>query len=236
MNVTILLMWATRFRPSAWSAARCPHCASFEAARIEDAIRVFSIWFIPITKDPIGKVARCDLCERFLEGLAAPGTIPLASWSPSDGLPILFDKLGVDPRGAPASSQETRLNSLIQSTEEATSINKLDISFGLTTGLIVGIALGVVLGIAFYEWQILPVRDQTRAAMLGTLLGAVIGAVCGAVISVGFKRKRVAMEKLRSASTKYRLDLSQLETLAQRYSPRVRSAAKALRDDPRLSA
>jgi hypothetical protein len=228
------------YRHVAWSAAFCPHCQQVEAARIEDEIEVVELYFIPLSKQVTRQVARCDFCEREVDSVISERQIPLAAWSPAQGLDSLVD--GLKPAHAielPEENSEARLRSLLAATQKAASLQQVDVSSGLLKGGLFGLVPGIPAGLYLYLHPPAPAQldefQQVLLSIAGVLVCAAAGAVIGAATSAVYKPDQVAFRKILAACTKYPVDIPKLEELSHDYSGPVRRAVRAVRETAELA-
>lgn len=231
MDISFLISWKTVPHPVAWTIGRCPYCHGLEAIRIEDSVIVVSVNFLPIIRSPTGKqTASCGFCERAVDLPVALNRIDIASWEPHDGIDALATKLGMNGRAMSMDrNHETRMRSLLSAVEEASTLDRLDISFGLTTGLLLG---GVAGGVAGY--YIVPPRlwgmDDVGRVFAGIFAGLVLGAIIGASFLTILRRRSVPFSTLRKVCRDYQLDPASLLALAGDSPRRVQSALRRIRD------
>lgn len=231
MDVSFLVSWKTVPRQVAWTIGRCSHCQGFEAIRIEDSVLVVSVNFLPIVRSRTGKqTASCDFCERPVELPVAMNRIDADSWAPSEGMESLAAKLGMNWQALPTERRpEIRLGSLLSAAQEASTLDRLDISMGLTTGLLVGGIAGGLIG-----YYIVPPRawgmDDIGRVFAGIFAGLALGATIGASLLALIRRKSVPLHRLRRACRDYRLDPASLLPLAGDSPHRVRSAVRRIHE------
>jgi hypothetical protein len=223
-----------------WSAGFCSHCRQVEALRIEEEIEVTELYFIPINRKFIDRVARCDFCERWVDFPRSLPGIPLAEWSPAEGLDRLFDRLG--PFGAvalPEDNAEARLRSLLAATQTASSLTKVDVSPDLLKGGLLGLAAGIPVGtyLYFHQFARAQLDDFQRVlASIGVaLLVGAAGGLIGAAVGAVSRPDKVAFRKILAACTKYPVDVHKLEELSHDYSGPVRRAVRAVRETAELA-
>ncbi len=235
MDVSVLVSWKTTYRQVAWSVGDCLFCKQLEAVRIEDDIQVVSIWFIPIVQQVTGQSRRCDFCERPIDHHIGVKELPLPEWSPAKGLDALVGEL--IPSGElqlPDKNSDRRLHSLLGAAADASSINNVDITFGITTGILLGIAVCLPLGIYLFDSGSVKTQlDRLGFAFASILTGIGGGAVIGAIVHAIFKRGKVAFRKIHAACENYALDIDKLEELSQGYGGKIRRAVRAVREHER---
>ena len=228
----VLITTKTVFQPAAWTLGLCPSCLGPEVVRVEDAVEVTSVYFVPFSRRVVGQEARCDFCERPLTRVLSAKRAGLDAWSPADGAAALARLVGVDP-GVLAGPRDGdgRLRSLLGSVADATTFRRLDAGLGLAAGLILGGPLGAAFG-----YYVLPSwdlgTDGFGCVFGGILGGLVLGAVAGAGGAAAVRRRTEPFRRLRRAFARGGLNVDRLETLADESAPsRVRNAVRRLRDE-----
>ncbi len=188
--------------------------------------------------------AQFDIVPRFVAAARAPRTcnrvpveveqIPLDQWSPSQGLGTLVEKLALPgDTYIPDKDSETRLRSLLSATKFASSINNVDITFGIITGTIVGALIGLLTGFILFQSGIIKTEaDQVSFALAFLAAGLLSGALIGAIAYAFLQRGRVAFRKISAACGNYNLDPGQLAKLSQGYGRVVRQAIRAVQEKP----
>ena len=119
-----------------------------------------------------GKTGRCDFCERPINTLITPKEIPLYEWSPATGLDVLVGQLV--PSGdvrLPQKNSDARMHSLLGAAKDASSINNVDITFGITTGVLIGAIVSIPVGMYLFDNGIV----RTRLDKMGLVLVGIVG-------------------------------------------------------------
>jgi hypothetical protein len=232
MDISILISWKTTYEQVAWSAGHCAFCQQLEAVRIENAVEVVSVWFIPVSRHVKGKAGRCDFCERPVNRVIAAQAIALDEWSPSNDLTRLFRRLAPQTGiQLPDKNADGRLHSLLAAARDASSINNLDITFGVTTGGLLGFVTCLLAGIYLFDHGVIRTEMDKMGFVAALVLpGIVVGAIIGAVVHALFKRGRVAFRKINAACRSYGIDTRKLDMLSHSYGRIVRRATRAARD------
>jgi len=223
MDVSILLSVKTTPRICGWTMQSCPSCASITAVAVDELVHTVSVNFIPIVRSVAGYQCRCDLCDRVLVEGRPENEVPANEWEPSRGLPRLAQVMGM-PAPDDSPDSDVVIQSLLSSVSERSSLNSLDISFGLTTGCILGALVGVAFG-----YFVLPDQfwgmDLLGRVFLGMFSGLFIGGLLGGTIDALIRRRSLPFQKLKSAIEDYSLDADKILAAASEYPRRVRAAA-----------
>ncbi|HJT32384.1 MAG TPA: hypothetical protein VJ783_10105 [Pirellulales bacterium] len=156
--------------------------------------------------------------------------LDIASWEPREGIEGLATRLEMNWHALPTErNPETRLRSLLSAVTEASSMDRLDISFGLTTGLLLGGVAGGLIG-----YYIVPPRlwgmDDIGRVFAGIFAGLTIGAIVGASLLAIIRRRSVPFRRLRKVCRDYRLDPAVLLALAGDSPRRIRSVLRRIHD------
>lgn len=228
----ILIIFARKPRQIGWTLGVCGSCGGWEAIRVEEIIQTVKLWCIPVSSSVIGRRLRCDFCERQLRGAPASlRTIESREWVPAAGLQDLARRLGGDPAVlSEKRNGEQRIDSLLRAIAHLTSINNVNVDFGITTGLILGGLLGSLVGLfvlPFFHMQL----DATGKAMAGIGGGMVIGLVVGGIAALVVRRRSWPLRRLVQACNQYGLSVSDFEKAAVRSPARIRSAVRRLRGE-----
>jgi hypothetical protein len=229
----VTVSWKTEYRPSGWSFGRCDSCQQLGPVRIEQMVDVGYLWgLFRMQERPLyDSVARCDFCHRQVQPGQIFKEIDLKEWSPEEGVPALLAKLGVEePKDLSQTNSNVRLHSLLSAVQEATSVNRLQLSpIGIVVGAIAGALGAIPLGMWLAEEKIVSIgRDGNGTVMVTSLLGVVVGLILGAMVETLLRRDHQPFAMLAETNAKYRLDLPRLQELSQTYSGRVRKAVKQL--------
>jgi hypothetical protein len=79
-----VLRWKRRFLQTGWSVGLCSKCKQAGPTRVDNVVEVLSFGLLPITKSLVGRIRRCDFCERAIEMGGTPPSIALDEWSHAD--------------------------------------------------------------------------------------------------------------------------------------------------------
>ncbi len=229
----LTVSWKTEYQASGWSFGRCDACQQSGPVRIEQMVDICYLWgLFRIRERPLhDSVARCDFCHRRIEPGQVFKEIDVKEWSPPEGIPALLAKLGIEaPKDLPQTTSNARLHSLLSSVEEATSVNRIQLSpIGIFVGAIAGAVAGFPLGTWLADEKLLSIgHDDNTTVMVTCGFGFVLGMILGAVVEMVARRDNQPYLMLTETNAKYRLDLSRLQELSQTYSGRVRKAVKRL--------
>ena len=192
---------------------------------MEEVSHVISLFFINMFERKKGIIVRCDLCERPL-GLPPDAVIlPMNGWERGKGLASLFGEIGLGEQVQISETlSETRMHSLLGSIATATSLSNMHVvPLSLLVGGIVGLTIGILFGMF--------IHGKGRIEMIGFVAGALLGGAIDAVV----RAHRLALKKIRSACTKYHVDLGALERVSARYPRRVRMAVNDVYSEALLS-
>ena len=157
-----------------------------------------------------------------------------AEWSHADGVPKLFERLGLSELRPADTHGEQCLSTLLNSASEQSAQAKIDITSGAITGSVVGAALGAALGVLL--WQPLGSRtplDQFGFIFAGLLAGVLLGCVLGAFVMATLMPGRIAFNRLRRTTRDYEIDPLTLKPLAGRFARRVSRAVDRLPESVR---
>lgn len=236
MDVWILMSWKTSLKQRAWTIENCPYCQGLEPTRVEERVWTFSVYFIPLIRENRGWIGRCDFCERPIKPDAPPTSVPLDDWSPKLGLAPLLRRLGytgkVVVRNAPL---DERWKSLLKAAHDATGLNSMDTTFGMTSGAVYGIVLGALIGYVLWQFGLFPAsKDSFRFVFLGAIAGLVLGVISGAALQWLLGRVPLAARIIGTACANYKVDLNRLAELSQNYSWTVQQAVREVRDEQSL--
>jgi hypothetical protein len=131
-----------------------------------------------------------------------------------------------DDQSSSKTVSDQKLRSLLSATRESTSINSLDVTFGISTGAVVGAALSIPLSLYAFDNRLAPIGlDQFGFVFLCLMIALVFGAVSGGAISFLATSRRVAREKLSAACQKYPIEFARLNETTALYGHRVAGAA-----------
>lgn len=215
-------------RPIGWSLGHCPHCNGTAVVRVEDLHDVTRVWFYPVGSRVVGRMARCDFCERPVERWLTGRFIDLAKWSPRKGTDELAQALEFDlAQAPPASDTATRLRALMATVQEASSMKRTNVTRGIVAGLLLGGGVGGAIGFVVFSRRI---ADAFGCAALGVFIGLPAGAILGALVHALVQLWTVPARMLQSAYDRYGFDPRLPITLATESSPRIRWAARKVRD------
>ncbi len=230
----IHISWRTTYRPIGWSFGHCGSCQQESVVRLEKVVEVLYLYdIIPLSKSDKGEVARCDFCRRLVEDVRDWQGVPLADWSPQEGVAALSKKLGVSsPVGSANDSSDVRLHSLLAAVQQTSSLTKIRIGpLGILGGCILGVAVAMPLAIWLHHHQLAPGRiDEQGFVMLLSLISLAPGAILGAFVEAFLQRERGIAARIRETYNNYPFDLFRLEQLSQEYGKNVQKAVKALID------
>jgi hypothetical protein len=230
MDIWILLSWKTSLHQRAWAFDACPHCQGLEPIRVEEKVWTFSVWFVPLIKDSRGYIGRCDVCQRPVCVGAPSRSVRLEEWSPQLGLVPLLKRLGytgkIKLRNAPV---DERLRSLLRAAEDATRLNGMDTTFGMTTGAIFGLPVGIGLGLLVA--QLNHAKDPFKFGFVGAIAGIVIGLAIGGFLQWFLRRPVLAAKIIGAPVANYKLNLDRLVELSRDCSSSVQQAVLDLRDE-----
>ena len=228
MDITVLISWKSVPRSFGWTIGPCPYCNAVTAGRIDELIHQIDVCFIPVLSTVVGYQCKCDLCERPLADFLPEKRLSSGEWNHSLGLHQIATKLGL-PSPPQTTEADVMIDSLLSSVTDSTTLNALDISFGLTTGGIIGAITGIGLGYVVLP-KFLDQTDLFGCVFIGILGGLVLGGVIGASIAALTRRSSVPFQKINSAVEHYALDTSKLLQIAKRYPARIQNAALRVRD------
>jgi hypothetical protein len=235
MDIFVVFSWKTVGHHRAWSVAECRHCQGLEPVRVEERIFTFSLYWIPVVRESKGLVGRCDFCSRAVEVTTTSKSIHLDDWSPPQGLALLMRKLGftgkVTVRRAPV---DERLRSLLDVTQQTTSLWNAQVLSGILIGLCVGVAMGIAVGKLLYAANVRLGTDQLGMVMISCFVCAWLGAMGGAIIQWMINRVTVAKKIVERAFQAYGIDLARLEELSLEYNHIVQRAVTAAREECHL--
>jgi hypothetical protein len=229
-------VWVTQRNESKqveWGLGECTCCKSVVAVRIEQVTEVTSLYFIPIDRKRVGRLLRCDFCEREVDRCIVQRVIAHDEWAPKDGLSSLAHRIAAGPgMSIPDHISESQLDSLLSAVHFHSAPANVDIRAGITIGAVAGPAIAVPIGLALFDtgW-IRPPVDRTGVAIGAALFGIVIGVIVCAMVHAFLKCGSVAYNKIRRAQRDYRLDPPALENAGAGYNRRIRRAVRRVRDD-----
>jgi hypothetical protein len=200
--------------------------------RIEEVVQRVSVYFIPVYNSIVGYQGKCDLCERVLVDGLLEHRVPFHEWKPSDGIPRLAEMMKLPPPPN-ARNSDVIIHSLLSAEADRTTLNSLDISFGLTTGCILGAVIGAAVGY-FILPNYLRDLDMLGCIFMGILGGLVTGGILGASLAALVRRKSLPYEKFKTAIDHYALDSDMISRAADGFPMRIRNAARRARDTAAL--
>ncbi len=233
MDIFVLVSWKTELHQRAWAVEDCPFCQGLEPARVEERVWTFSVYLVPLIRANKGWIARCNFCERPIKETAPAPSVPLEKWSPADGLAPLFRQLGykgkvVLRRG----TVDDRLRSMLRTAHDATSLNQMDVTFGMSTGAIFGAILGGLLGYLSFQLRLFPgATDGFKFAFLGVLVGLVVGLVIGSVTQWLLRRVSMATQIIAPACANNKINMNRLVELSSEFNGSVQQAVLDVRDE-----
>lgn len=226
MDFVVAVAWAKEFQQSRWAVGYCERCRCAEAVRIGREVTNVSLYhLIRIGRSVADDRAYCDWCGEPLLPWPDSQTVPVTAWSYSDGLNALVATCAPDlVRKTPVLSTADQCRAFLRFVRKRSSIEAVDVSFGLTSGLWIGTLVSVALGY-FVGWPDAPDRFQDffRWWLVGLLVGAVVGS---AVDGIRLTR-RVARDLVAQAYRKYQMDPEQLLAVSASFPRRVRAAVQA---------
>lgn len=232
MDVSVLVSWKTKFTPVSWTLDYCPFCDQNEAIRIEQATEVVAVWGIPVSKTDEGKFGRCDFCERQLNVPQEMKNVDLERWNPKDGLSTLAKILGVEESvEIPERNTENSVNSMLAAVKHETSINTIDLTFGISTGAILGGLIAFPLAALLYVPEF-PDTDEGKFNFVFSvgLIGIAVGAILGGVWHAILKRGKLAKAKIGGVLDRYPLDSELVLKLSEKFGGVVQKSVLELRN------
>ena len=192
---------------------------------MEQRFLVVSLFFyIHLAEIQRERTLRCDFCERQL-GLAADAlTIPVDEWSREDGLSLLLRQVLPELDVHPAERiDEDRMLTLLDSIAESTSVDNMHISpAALAVGGLLSLPVSIPLGLLLHSKGLeLEYLDRLGFVAFCGLMGFVVGAILAGAIHGLRKARKVALNRILLAYSKYDMDTQHIEQLARAYPQRV---------------
>ena len=232
----ILIRWTYKYRQTGWSIGFCSSCKQPGPARVDDVIEVVSINLLPISRSIIGKIQRCDFCERPVDSVATKRSVDVGEWSHDQGQTALAELVAPAWKGkVSARASQQRLISLLSAAQARSTMNNVDVVPGLTVGLLVGIAIAVFAVMKMASARepqpagvAPPVRVQEALWILGPPL---IGLILGGFVNVLHAARRIPLQMIEAACRGYEVDYRELRELAPHYAARVRRAVESVLAD-----
>jgi phage FluMu protein Com len=223
--VLILIGLNSIYKQTGWFVSKCPYCQTFEAMRVEQRFLIISL-LIRLAKVSREKTLRCDFCERLLGSVPNAHIISIDEWDREDGIRLLFRRVLPDLDIPPLNGfSETRIRSLLDSVAETTSLTKMHVS---TTALTIGGLLSLPISIAFAiflhnkgYWH--GDLDKFGFVALCGIVGFVIGAILGGGIYGIHHARKVVLNRIFSAHSRYDMDMQRFEELSRDYPQKIRN-------------
>lgn len=236
--VLILIGLKSIYKQIGWFAIKCPYCQTFQAMRVEQRFLIISL-LIRLAKVPREKALRCDFCERLL--CSAPNThiLSIDEWNHEDGLGLLFRQilpnLDIPPTDE---NSETRIRSLLDSITETTSITNMHVSTtALTIGGLLFLPISIALAIFLYNkgyWH--GDLDKFGFVALCSIVGFVVGAILGGGIHGIQNARKVVLNRIFYANSRYGIDMQRFEELARDYPQKIRNIVSQAHNEMLLSS